>query len=89
MGEPAQPTSTALAAKALMERIDNSTHLGILETRAINGGWVGARSAGLWDTRVSDAVAKAAFSAVIDLLRSWAAEADESPAGTPAGGQQA
>jgi hypothetical protein len=72
-----EPTKTALAAKALLERIDNPTHLGVLETRAVLGGWVGARNADLWDTRVSDAIAKAAWDAVLDLLRTWASECDE------------
>lgn len=72
-----EPTKTALAAKALLERVDNPTHLGVLETRAVLGGWVGAREAGLWDTQVSDAVATAAWGAVLDLLRKWAAECDE------------
>jgi hypothetical protein len=72
-----EPTKTALAAKAFLERIDNPTHLGVLETRAVNGGWVGAREAGFWQPRTSDAIAKAAWAAVLALLRHWAAECDE------------
>jgi hypothetical protein len=70
------PTPTAMAAKAFMERIDNLTYLGIIGTRAKNGGWVGARAAGLRDARASDAVALAAVEAVLDLFRDWAAETD-------------
>ena len=73
-----EPTKTALAAKALLERVDNPAHLGVLENRAVLGGWVGAREAGLWQPRTSDAIAKAAWGAVLDLLRTWAAECDES-----------
>jgi hypothetical protein len=77
-----RPTRLALAAKAFLERIDNPTTRGTLETRAVNGGWVGAREAGCWDTKVSDAIAMAAWDSVLDLLRSWAAECDE-PGATP------
>jgi hypothetical protein len=70
-------TPTALAAKAFMERIDKPTYLGIIETRAVLGGWVGARGAGCWDTRTSDAIAKAALSAVLNLFRDWAGEVPE------------
>jgi hypothetical protein len=73
------PTDTALAAKALLARIDNSTYRRIMETRAVLWGWQGARGAGLWDTHVSDAVAIRALDGIWDLLRNWAAEADEQP----------
>ena len=53
-----------------------------VENRAVLGGWVGAREAGLWDTHVSDAVAKAAVAAVMDLFRDWAAECGEDPTST-------
>ena len=57
-----------------MKCIDTPVYLGAIETRAVNGGWVGARGAGLLDTRQSDAVAKAAVDYVLDLFRIWAAE---------------
>jgi hypothetical protein len=75
--KPERPTKTALAAKAFMDRIGNDTYRQILETRAVLGGWAGARGAGLWDTKVSDAVALGALNAVMDLIRAWAAECDE------------
>ena len=78
------PTNTALAANDLLACIDNPTYRGIIETRAVNGGWVGARGAGLWDTRQSDAVAKGAIEAVWELFRAWAAECDEAPAAAEA-----
>jgi len=71
-----RPTKTALAAKAFLERIDNSTHRGVLENRAVLAGWVGSREAGCWDAKVSDAIAKAAWGGVLGLLRVWAAECD-------------
>jgi len=80
MSERTAPTPTALAAKAFMERVDSDTYRQVIETRAVNGGWVGARDAGLRDTHLSDAVAIAAVTAVMDLFRGWAAECDEDPA---------
>ena len=71
------PTPTALAAKALMERIDNTAYRQVIQNRAVLGGWAGARGSGLWDTRISDAVAIAAVDAVMDLMRGWAAECGE------------
>lgn len=76
----AHPSPTALAAKAFMERIDNTTYRRIIENRALNGGWVGSRAAAAWDTHVSDSIAKAALDAVLDLFRMWAAECGEFPA---------
>jgi hypothetical protein len=77
------PTPTALAAKGFMERIDNPVHLQTIESRALNGGWVGSREAGCWDTRVCDSIAKAAIGAVMDLFRQWAAECDEAAPDAP------
>lgn len=74
MSEPGGPTPTAVAAKAFMGRIDNSTYRQTIETRALNGGWVGSREAGAWDPKVSDAISRAAVRAVMDLFRAWAAE---------------
>ena len=70
----ATPTPTALAAKAFLERVDNSSFLRTIETRALNGGWVGSREAGAWDPKVSDAISRAAVRAVMNLFRAWAAE---------------
>lgn len=72
----ASPTLTAVAARAFMDRIDNPVYLRLIETRAVNGGWAGARGAGCWDTHVSDAISKAAIDYVLDLFRLWAAEGD-------------
>ena len=86
-----RPTPTALAAKAFMERIGGGTCQRIIRNRAVMGGWVGARGAGMWDTKVSDAISEAALGAVMDLFRAWAAEVDEKeepdevPAGESAG----
>ena len=80
------PTPTALAARALLERIDNRSYMQALENRAVLGGWVGSREYGSYDTRLSDAIAKAALGAVLDLLRTWAAECGEvtaAPDGEP------
>lgn len=71
------PTPTALAARALMDCIDRPHYLRTLRTRAHMAGWRGARLAGLWDTRVSDAVAEATLDGVLDLLRAWAREVPE------------
>ena len=75
-----RPTPTALAAKAFMERIGGGTCQRIIRNRAVMGGWVGARGAGMWDTKVSDAISEAALGAVKDLFRAWAAECDEEEA---------
>ena len=75
--EAREPTNTALAAKAFLVCIDNGTYRRILRTRAVLAGWAGARGAGLWDTRQSDAVAEAALDGIMGLLRTWAAECDE------------
>jgi hypothetical protein len=72
--EDTGPTATALAAKAFLERFSRPTYQRILENRASLAGWAGARKAGLWDTRQSDAVATAALNGVLGLLRKWAAE---------------
>jgi hypothetical protein len=77
-----EPTLTAVAVNALLERIDNPTYRRIIETRAVNGGWGGARGAGLRNTRQSDAVAIAAIEAVWDLFRLWAAECDDAAPAT-------
>jgi len=82
VSERTAPTPTALAAKAFMKRIDSDGYRRAVENRAVLGGWVGAREAGLWDTHVSDAVAKAAVAAVMDLFRDWAAECGEDPTST-------
>ena len=77
MSEPdSGPTQTALAAEALLERIGSSTYLRVLRNSAVLAGWSGARQAGLWDTRQSDAVAIAALHGILGLLSSWAAETD-------------
>lgn len=73
------PTPTALAAKAFMERVGGPVYARTIETRAVLGGWSGARSAGCFDVKLSDAIATAAVSAVMDLFRSWAAEANQEP----------
>jgi hypothetical protein len=72
-----EPTPTALAAKQFLACVDNETYRQVIETRAILGGWVGARGTGLWDVKVSDAVVKGALDALWDLFRGWAAETDE------------
>ena len=84
MSDTGAPTLTATAVKDLLACIDNPTYRRIIETRAVLGGWVGARGAGLWDTRQSDAVAIAAIEAVWELFRAWAAECDEAPAAAEA-----
>jgi hypothetical protein len=71
-----RPTATAITARAFMKCVDTPVYLRVIETRAVNGGWAGARGAGLWDTRQSDAVAEAAVDYVLDLFRMWAAECD-------------
>jgi hypothetical protein len=71
------PTPAAIAAKAFMERISGDAYQSAIETRAVMGGWVAAREAGVFDVKLNDAIAKAALAAVMDLFRSWAAEADE------------
>lgn len=72
----AEPTPTAIAARAFLARVDNRTYRQVIETRAINGGWVGARRAGLLDVAISDVVVMGALDALWDLFRGWAAEAD-------------
>ena len=69
-----EPTPTALAAKAHGAGFDD-----LLVGRAADAFhecWAGARGAGLWDTKVSDAVARGALGAFMELFRSWAAECD-------------
>lgn len=83
MSETEGPTETALAAKALLDRVDNKTSRRVIETRAVLWGWQGARTAGLWDSHVSDAVAKRALDGIWDLLRSWAAEVEEGALADP------
>ena len=78
--EAAPPTDTAIAARALLERLDNPTYRGVLENRAVLWGWQGARQAGNYDSRLSDAVAKRALDGIWDLLEGWAAEAGWLPA---------
>lgn len=45
--EPGRPTLTAIAARDFLARVDNKSYRQAIETRAILGGWVGARGAGL------------------------------------------
>jgi hypothetical protein len=71
---PSAPTPTALAARDFLKRVDNPAYRRIIETRAVLGGWAGARGAGCWDAHLSDAIAKAAVNAVLELFRKWAAE---------------
>jgi len=87
--ETGGPTPTALAAKALLARVDNKTYRQVIETRAILGGWVGARGAGLRDVKVSDAVVKGALDALWELFRGWAAECDNAEPQTGGTDEQA
>jgi hypothetical protein len=74
MTEPIDGPLTSRSVRAFMNRIDNPTTLRTIRTRARLGGWVGSREAGCRDTKQADAIADAAFDAVLRLLRDWAAE---------------
>jgi len=72
-----EPTPTALATGGFLARVDNEHYRQVIENRAIMGGWTSARSAGLRDVSVSDAVVMGALDALWELFRGWAAECDD------------